>query len=123
MPGSIHVSYNVNVLYQCNAIITTIEQVLKSGIRQASKEVFEADGVTITLKWAQWKPLYSYFTDIIPSVPIMTGNTSVTIKISYNIQYNASVSAMHLYGETNISIFTQLFHYYNSEYVHVKITL
>ena len=86
-------------------------------MRQITEEVYEGDGVTITLKWTQWKlPRYSYFIDTIPSAPVtFNGNLSVTIKLSYNIQFNVSILATHLCGESNITIFTQLFHF--SEYL------
>lgn len=96
--------------YHTLLIIT--DQALNISIKPMSEVLFEGDSVTVTLKLTEWKPLYSYYIDVIPSIPVtFNGNKSVMMKMSYNVQYNVSVLSAHLCGENNITVFTQLFHY------------
>ena len=77
-----------------------------------NKEPCKDDGVTVTLEWTQGNPLYTYHIDTVPQIPLMfSGNANVTLKISYNILYNVSILAEHLCGDSNATIFTQLFYY------------
>ena len=78
-----------------------------------NKEPCKGDGVTVTLEWTQGNPLYTYHVNTVPqTIPILfSGNANVTLRVSYNTLYNVSVLAEHLCGDSNITIFTQLFYY------------
>ena len=71
------------------------------------------DGVTVTLEWIQTNPLYMYHIDTVPQTSTFSEsrNASVTLGMSYNTLYNVSISAEHLCGDSNVTIFTQLFYY------------
>ena len=73
---------------------------------------FEVDGIKVILEWIQENPLYPYYIDVDPSVPgpVIHGNSSVMLNLSYNNPCNVSVLAGHP-CDGNLTIFNELFNY------------
>lgn len=93
---------------------THADQAPEIEVRATKKEACQADGVTIVLEWTQENPLSTYYIDIDPQnllSLVFNGVTNVTLGMSYNTLYNVSVLAGHLCGDSNVTIFTQLFYY------------
>lgn len=76
-------------------------------------ELFERDGVTVSLEWHQNLYFHSYYVsvDIPNNIIVMRTNGSVhlMLKVSYNTFYNISILAMLPCGE-NVTDLTELFY-------------
>ena len=93
---------------------THADQAPEIEVRSTKKEPCQGDGVTIALEWTQENPLYTYYIDTDPQSLlslVYNGVTNVTLGMSYNTLYNVSVLAEHLCGDSNVTVFTQLFYY------------
>ena len=89
-----------------------VDQAPEIEVRYTNKEPYKGDGVIVTLEWTQGNPLYTYYIDTVPQIiSLFSGNASATLLMSYNTLYNVSVLAEHLCGDSNETIFTQLFYY------------
>jgi hypothetical protein len=59
-----------------------------------SEEQYEADNVTVTVKWAQQVGV-TYAIEVSPWAPLISnGSTSHQLTIPYNIDFNISVEAI-----------------------------
>jgi hypothetical protein len=62
-----------------------------------TSEEYGVDNVTVTVEWTQQVQagdLISYTVIVSPSVPIIyNGNTSLTVVLEYNVEYDLSVEA------------------------------
>ena len=77
-------------------------------------KVFESNRVIVTLEWTQASSFHFYNVSVIPSqsVEVMSrGSTRVQLALSYNTQYNVSVVATHICGQTyRVTNLTELYY-------------
>ena len=74
-------------------------------------ELFESDGVTVTLEWHQNPYFHSYYVSVIPNDIVMRTNGSIhlMLKVPYNTFYNISILATLPCGK-NMTDITELFY-------------
>ena len=82
-----------------------------------SEEQYDADNVTVTVKWAQQVGI-TYAIEVSPWVPLIyNGSTSLQLTILYNTDFNLTVEAIAPCRDNNITVSIRL------KYGNLKILL
>ena len=87
---------------------------IKVNVQEQAAE-FEDDGVTITLEWDEvTHPLYSVIVTVIPEAQMNASSSTAHLIFAYNVMYNVSIMISHLCVQNNVTIFSEVYYYYNN---------